>query len=334
MFKIKNNFIQYLFPLTIIVVTTLLCIRNYTPGTYLIGWDSLHPEFNFPEAFRRATDGIFRMEQGVGAVAAHSHMADLPRIIFLWLESFVLPASFLRYSYIFLCLILGPLGVYFFLKYVFQIEKESVWVFPASFLGALFYLLNLGTLQNFFVPFEMFPAAFAFTPWLIFSGLKYIREGRKLNLIFWLMAVTLSSPLAYAATLWYATFAGIFIFFTAYSIISPAKKIKLGRLAKLGAIAVFLNSYWILPNIYSIDTQSGVISNSNINRLFSPEAFLRNRDYGDFKDILLQKNFLFGWRNFDFAKNQFVDLLDVSCRYFYGLYFRRSIHSWPYCWNT
>ncbi|QQG41642.1 MAG: hypothetical protein HYV90_05825 [Candidatus Woesebacteria bacterium] len=315
MFKIRKNFIQYLFPLTIIAVTILLCFKNYTPGTYLIGWDSLHPEFNFPEAFRRATDGVFRMEQGVGAVAAHSHMADLPRIIFLWLESFVLPVSFLRYSYIFLCLILGPLGVYFFLKYVFQIEKESVWIFPAAFLGALFYLLNLGTLQNFFVPFEMFPAAFAFTPWLIFSGLKYIREGKRPNLIFWSIVVILSSPMAYASTLWYATFAGIFIFFTTYLIVSPAKKIKLGKLIKLGAIAVFLNLFWILPNIYSIVTQSSVISNSNINRLFSSEAFLRNRDYGDFKDILLQKNFLFGWRNFDFAKNQFVDLLDVWIKY-------------------
>jgi hypothetical protein len=162
---LKNKFkllLKILFPLTLIIITGFICFKNYTPGTYLIGWDSIHPEFNFPEAFRRVWEGVWRAEQGVGAVAAHSHMADLPRIVFLWFESFVFPASFLRYSYVFLCLILGPLGIYFFLKYVFRKEKESVWIFPAAFLGALFYLLNLGTLQNFYVPFEMFTAAYAF----------------------------------------------------------------------------------------------------------------------------------------------------------------------------
>jgi hypothetical protein len=303
------------YPLVLIIISAFLCFKNYTPGTNLIGWDSLHPEFNFPVAFGRAWEGVWRAEQGVGAIAAHSHMADLPRIILLWLESFVLPASLLRYSYIFLCLIVGPLGVYFFLKYVFQKEKESVWIYPAAFLGALFYLLNLGTLQNFYVPFEMFPAAFAFLPWLFFSGLKYLRVGKKLDLIFWAVVVILSSPMAYAATLWYATFAGLFIFFAFYSLISSSKGEKLGRLWNLGIIAILLNSYWILPSIYSIINQSGVISNAATNRLFSPEAFLRNAAYGDIKDVLLSKNFLFGWRNFDFAGGKFVDLLGEWSKY-------------------
>jgi len=299
------------FPLVLILISVFLCFKNYSPGTYLIGWDSLHPEFNFPEAFRRVWEGVWRVEQGIGTIAAHSHMADLPRLVFLWIESFVIPVSFLRYSYIFLCLVVGPLGVYFFLRYVFQKEKESVWISPAAFLGALFYLLNLGTLQNFYVPFEMFPAAFAGLPWIAFSGFKYLREGKKPNLIFWAAVVILSSPMAYAATLWYASFLGLFIFFASYALISSARKIKFKRLAIIISTAVLLNLYWILPNIYSIANQSGIISNANINRLFSAEAFLRNRDYGDFANILIQKNFLFGWRNFDFAGNQFGDLLGV-----------------------
>jgi hypothetical protein len=306
-----GKFLSIFFPLFLASIAVFLCIRNYTPGTYLLGWDSLHPEFNFSEAFRRVWEGVWRAEQGVGAIAAHSHMADSPRIIFLWLESFILPASFLRYSYIFLCLILGPLGVYFFLKYVFQKEKESVWVYPAAFLGALFYLLNLGTLQNFYVPFEMFPAAFAFIPWIALSGLRYLREGGKLNLVFWAAILILSSPMAYAATLWYASFAGLFTFLAAFALISSGRKVNIKRLLVLLLTAVFLNLYWILPNIYSIANQSGVISNASTNRLFSQEAFLRNRDYGDFKDILIQKNFLFGWRNFDFTNNKFTDLLGV-----------------------
>jgi len=310
-----GKFLTVFFPLFLASIAVFLCIRNYTPGTRLIGWDSLHPEFNFPEAMRRVWEGVWRAEQGVGAIAAHSHMADLPRIIFLWLESFILPASFLRYSYIFLCLVLGPLGVYFFLKYVFQKEKESVWVLPAAFLGALFYLLNLGTLQNFYVPFEMFPAAFAYLPWIAFSGLKYLREGGKFNLIFWSVVVILSSPMAYAATLWYASFAGLFIFFAAFALVSSGRVSNVKRLLVLILTAIFLNLYWILPSIYSVINQSNVISNAGINRIFSPEAFLRNADYGDIKDVLLQKNFLFGWRNFDFAGGKFTDLLGVWTKY-------------------
>src|SRR4030043_1029843 len=307
--------LSILFPSIIFLVAVFICFKNYSPGTYLIGWDSLPPEFDFPEAFRRVWEGVYRAEQGVGVVAAHSHMADLPRIIFLWLESLILPASFLRYSYVFLCLILGPLGVYFFLGYVFRKEKESVWIYPAALLGALFYFLTLGTLQNFYVPFEMFTAAFAFIPWMAFLGLKYIREGGRLNLIFWAIVMILSSPMAYAATLWYSSITGLFIFFIVYFLVSPAKKAKFKRLLVMVLTAAALNLYWILPNIYSIIYQSGVISNSDINRLFSQEAFLRNRDYGDYADILLQKNFLFGWRNFDFARNQFTDLLGVWIKY-------------------
>lgn len=302
---------KLLFPLILIAISSYLCFKNYSPGTYLIGWDSLHPEFNFPEALRRVWEGVYRVEQGLGAVAAHSHMADLPRIIFLWLESFIIPASFLRYSYIFLCLVVGPLGMYFFLRYTFQREKESVWIVPSAFLGALYYLLNLGTLQNFYVPFEMFPVAFAGIPWIAFCGIKYLREGNKSNLFFLALVIVLSSPMAYAATLWYASFAGLFLFFAIYTLVSSAKKSKFKRLFVIVISTILLNLYWILPNIYSITTQSKVISNANINRLFSPEAFLRNRDYGDFTDILLQKNFLFGWRNFNFSEDKFVNLLQV-----------------------
>ncbi len=310
MAKIRK-FPEYIFPLVLLLVGLWLCFTNYTPGTYLIGWDSLHPEFNFPEAFRRVWQGVWRGEQGLGAIAAHSHMSDWPRISFLWLESFILPTSFLRYSYVYLCLILGPLGVYFFLKDVFIKEKDSKWILPAAFLGALFYLLNLSTLQNFYVPFEMFPSAFATLPWLFLSGLKYLRDGKKTNLLLWLAIVILSSPMAYAATLWYASFAGLFIFLAFYLLVSSPRKIKLKRLLALFVTAVFLNLYWILPSIYSVANQSSVIANAGINRIFSQEAFLRNADHGNFQDILLQRNFLFDWRNFDFASDKFGNLLEA-----------------------
>lgn len=276
-----------------------------------MGWDSMHPEFNFPLNIGRMFAHVWAGEQGVGAISAHSDMGDLPRIILLWASSLILPASFIRYFYIFSCLILGPLGMYFFLKYLFQRQKESLWIPVSAFLGGLYYLLNLGTLQNFYVPLEMFTAAFAGVPWLFLTGIKALRSMTRSNLVMFALVVVLISPMAYAATQAYAIYLGMFLFLFSLSLFSSGKKLKLKRLLILGIVTLLLNIYWILPNIYAIAQQSLTISNANINRLFSQESFLRNADYGRFDDVLIQKNFLFNWRNFDFASNTFKDLLGV-----------------------
>ncbi len=304
-----SKLLKVFFPLLLALIALFICFRNYTPGTYLIGWDSLHPEFNFPLNISRMFSHVWASEQGVGAISAHSDMSDLPRIIFLWIASISIPASFIRYFYIFSCLIIGSLGVYSFLKYIFQREKDSYWVYPASFLGGLFYLLNLGTLQNFYVPLEMFTVAFAGVPWLFLTAIKSLRSMTRSNLVKFALVVVLITPMAYAATQAYAIYLGLFLFLFVFALTSSGKKLKLKSLLILGTVAILLNLYWVLPNIYAIAQQSLTISNANINRLFSQESFLRNADYGNLANVLIQKSFLFSWRSFDFITNQFDDLL-------------------------
>ena len=201
--RVFKKFQKFIFPSLLILIIGIICWKNYEPGTILSGWDSLHPEFNFNLALKRVFFGVWREEQGVGALAAHSHMADLPRILLLWISSLVLPVQFLRYFYLFLCLLIGPLGVYFLLKYVFEREKSSFFTLVASFLGGAYYLLNLGTLQIFFVPFEMFITQFAFLPWIFFLALKYLRERKRKTLLIFALISVFASPMAYAATLFY-----------------------------------------------------------------------------------------------------------------------------------
>lgn len=300
-----NNF----YPVLIILICSYLVSKNYQPGTFLLGWDSLHPEFNFKTAFERVIYGVWREDQGLGAVAIHSHMADLPRIIFVYLMSFVFPLNFLRYSYIFLCMILGPLGIYFLLKYVFEREKTGLVVKSSAFLGSLYYLLNLGTLQHFYVPFEMFTTQFAFLPWLFLYALKFLREENKNNLLIFAFITFLASPMAYAATLYYAYFGGLVTFLIGYFLISRQKIKVLKKSFFLISVTILISLFWLLPNLYSVLTQSEVVSNSSINILFSPEAFLRNRDYGDIENVLIHKNFLFSWNAFDFDKGEFQRLM-------------------------
>lgn len=299
----------YLFPLVIISLCVFLSFKNYQPNTFLVGWDSIHSEFNFKESLSRAFWGVWREDQGLGTLAIHSHMADLPRIITIQVLSLVLPQDLLRYSYIFLTLILGPLGVYCFLDYLLN-KKHQFYFSIASFLGALFYLLNLGTLQHFFVPFEMFNALFAFIPWLYLFLIKYLKENNNKYLLLFGVVNILASPIAYAATLFYAYLGGLLVFLFIFSLLSY-KKVIFKKSVMIIFITFFLNLYWILPNIYSIISASSDVSKAKINVLFSPEAFIRNRDYGDLKNVLINKNFLFDWRAFNFQTNQFDDLMSV-----------------------
>lgn len=293
--------------LILLLITFTLAFKNYTPGTFLSGWDTLHPEFNFGLNFQRLIFEVFRSEQGLGAVAAHSHMSDLPRVILLYIFDQFMPLSFLRYSYIFLNLFLGPIGMYFFLQKVVLKNKT------ASFLGGLFYLLNLGTMQQFIVPFEMFTTQYAMLPWIFLFATQYLQSADKNNfLILFAFAMLFSAPMAYAATLWYITFTCLFIYLFALSLPTLIKKdlFVLKKTINLIILSLLINSFWILPNIYFVLTSATSVTYANINTLFSPQAFLYNKEFGNLKDIALAKNFLFDWGAY-MGGNYFGNLLSV-----------------------
>ena len=88
------------YSILIIIIVSAVAYLTYRPNTFLTGWDTLHPELNFSLNFERMFNGVWREEQGLGAVAGHSHMADLPRVVILWLLHFALPLSSLRYFYV------------------------------------------------------------------------------------------------------------------------------------------------------------------------------------------------------------------------------------------
>lgn len=104
------------FALLLVIVCLFLAARNYQPGTWLSGWDTLHAEFNFSLYFKRILSGIWQEHQGLGAVASQAHPAEIVRMFLYYPLSLLLPQSLMRYGYFFLTLILGPLGIYYFLE--------------------------------------------------------------------------------------------------------------------------------------------------------------------------------------------------------------------------
>ena len=166
------SIIKYCYPLLIAAITLWISATSYTSGTWLSGWDTLHPEFDFALNVERVINGVWREEQGLGALAGHSHMSELPRYVLLYLTSFVFPDHFLRYFYTYLCFIVGPLGIYWFVK---EMLKKPY----AAFLAALFYIFNIAVFQHFSMPFEMFTTQYGLLPWLLLFALRCIKTGKK-----------------------------------------------------------------------------------------------------------------------------------------------------------
>lgn len=304
-YPLLSKFKTYWPIVILLTIALVLCAKNYTPGTFLSGWDTLHPEFNFGLAFQRYFTGVFRVEQGLGAVTAHSDMADLPRLIILYISHFILPLDFLRYFYVFLNVIVGTLGMYFFL------HKHLLKQKTASFLGALFYLLNLGTMQIFNVPFEMFTTLFMTLPLLFYFATSYIAEPdqKGKNLLFFCIFALLNSPSAYAATLWYVFFTAFFIYFLTFALVYKKEYWATLRHFWILIIALLaVNLFWLAPNIYFVLYHAKEVQQANINLLFSDQAFLKNKEFGTLGNLLLLKSFYFDWNIYQ-GNNVFTDLL-------------------------
>lgn len=316
--KIAHFLKRNIFPTLLLSFSVVLCITNYIPGTWLSGWDTLHHEFNFLLYLKRDLFGVWRSYQGLGAVTVHSYSSDLPRQLILLFFSFFFPVNFLRYSYIFLTLLVGPLGLYFFLKKGIFRDSAKLTYQLAAFIGGLFYMLNLGALQQFHVPFEMFNAQYAFMPLTFLYALLYFREGRKRHLLLFILFTILLTPSAYAATLFYA-YLVVFIMFFLTLLVLNSRNIRRQNFLKRAVFLVLttlaINSYWMLPNLYFVATHGSEVSETKINYIFSEEAFLKNREFGGIEDAALIKNFLFGWQVYNSGSDNFEALMSVWDRH-------------------
>lgn len=292
MLHIKKHF----YPLLLSLIISIICFQNYRFGTFLTGWDTLHPEFDFLLNLKRLFFGVWRQEQGLGALAAHAHMSDLPRVMFLWFSSLVLPINFLRYFFFFLMLFFGPMGVYFFLKREINLGKR------VSFLGGLFYLLNLGTVQHFFVPFEMFASLYGFLPWLLLFTAKYLSEGTRKNLFIFSLLTLLATPMAYASTLWFVYFACFLIYGTSLLLIKLRSRDSLRRLIIITVFTLVINSFWLIPNLYFLSSSGKIVEQAKINQLFSEKAFLYDTKYATIENAAIFKGFLFDWSQYQNGK--------------------------------
>jgi len=291
--------------LTLITLTILIAFLNYEPGTFLLGWDNLSSELGPAINLKRALFSVWQEYQSLGLLGGMAHAADLPRVFLIYLFSLLpgLPFSSIRYLFIFLPLILGPLGVYLFLSQrLFKTHLDSRTVQYASFLGGLFYLLNLATLQTFFTPFESFTYFYGAFPWLLFFVTGYLETPSWRSLIAIFIVSFISSPAFYVETLFVVFCLSLIPIFSEV-FFSPKKKINSLKKISQSILSVLIPSlFWLLPVVFFVFTNAHVGEQAKINLISSPETYFRNLQFGNLLDIALLKGYFFN----------FVDLSELG----------------------
>ena len=295
------NKLKYFWPVLGIFITVfILFLTNYKPGTYLTGWDNLHPEFNFGLNIQRSIFAVWQEYQGLGLLGGMGHAADIVHQVFLLFLSPFIPNSMLRYTWTFLMLFAGSTGTYFFLKTLF-FKKDDLKNITAAFFGEVFYLLNLATIQTFYAPFEAFIAHFASLPWLLLSSILFLHSPNKKMALFVSFILFISTPQAYIPTLFVVYILSFLLYFSVAFFQSKTKKKLLSSGTKLAILIGIINSFWLVPFTYFTLTNSSVNINSKINQMATQTIFSQNKEFGKITDTILLKGFWF--QNIDLNKN-------------------------------
>ena len=272
----KNFLNKYKYQLLLVFITVIVFFINYSPGTYLSGWDNLQTELNPGLAVRRAIFSVWEEYQSLGLTAGMAHAADLVRASFLWLMSLVLPQQVVRYFFHFLMLALGGFGM-------FQLLGGGI----VAFVGSLFYMFNLGTLQIFYVPFEPFSSFFAFLPWGIWSFLKIIdNDKQSKNWFIFFLINLLGTPSFYTQQLFV-------VYLLVLSCIALANLKNIKRVFIALSLILVINSFWILPQLYFLKTNGNWIAQAKINQIATEDTLYQNLSKGTLDNFLRLEGFYF-----------------------------------------
>lgn len=291
--------------LLIFTLVFVLAITNYVPDTYLTGWDNLHPEFNFLSNIKRSLFAVWQEYQGTGLLGGMGHAADLPRQLFLWFLSTFVPFHSIRFFWTMLTLFIGGLGAYKLAQLVLsrsagtkslplseRVQCNSFTHRVMSSMAGVFYILNLSTVQQFYVPFETFTSHFAALPWIIWGAILHLNKPTKKTLAIFFLVAFLSSPAYYVPTLFVVTVLALFVISIAYLLSHKTIRALVGT-AQIFITLFVTNAFWLLPFAYFTLTNSQVTVNNKINQMATETIFLENKAHGNLIDVPILRGFWF-----------------------------------------
>lgn len=309
---IKGLFLGENFNFTCLTVVLGIIIgTNFVPGTWLSGFDNLHPEFDFPLNVSRSIFAVWQEYQGLGLLGGMAHAADLPRQLFLWAISVFLPLSSLRYFYHFLMLGMGTFGTYFLLRnFILDSFADSPRQ-KGALLSALFYLLNLGTSQYFYVPFEPYSTFWGMLPWELTALLQFLKIPSRRNLAILALVNFISIPQAYVQTIFlvYMLMVGLILFI---SFKRYRSRFALKNHLKIILLIFTINAFWLLPNLYFTFRGGWSETRDSMNNQMNTERFYQqNKRRGNLSDFIYLKEFYYDFLDADKASNGLFYMMET-----------------------
>lgn len=311
------------YPLVIIFLMWLVVILiNAESSKWLLSWDSLLPELDLELNFKRALVPAWQEFQGLGLVGGMGHGSDITRLLFLAFNSIFLPTNVLRLSWTALMLLLGPVGAYFLSRYLLigeKTKKKTISISLAPGITGLFYLLNIATIQYFFVPLETFSSFYGFLPWLIWSVIVYL-DNKKISSLFTFFLICVAATSAFYVQTMFVVFSIILAITLLTSFIYQVIHKKNWRIEVKSTLLVIgvlfaTQFFWMGPVSYYTLTNSQTTVNSKQNLIATPESIQMNQSYGNFKNIAQLKGYWFSYTTFS-PENQPEYLFDIWRKYF------------------
>ncbi|PIP62803.1 hypothetical protein COW98_02110 [Candidatus Roizmanbacteria bacterium CG22_combo_CG10-13_8_21_14_all_35_9] len=172
-----------------------------------------------------------------------------------------------------------------------------------SFLGALFYMLNLGTVQIFYLPFESFSTFFAFLPWGLWIFLRVNKKNHapldfsaspRNDWILFFLINLLGTPTFYTQQLFIVYILVLLCFSIPYFIRNYNHSWTAARklLLSFGLILV-VNSFWILPQLYFLKTNGSWVAQAKANQIATEDTLYQNLEKGTLNNFLRLEGFYF-----------------------------------------
>ncbi|MFH1970774.1 MAG: hypothetical protein ABIJ05_00095 [Patescibacteria group bacterium] len=291
------GFLKNYWPVFLLLAFEIVLFKvNYTPNTWLTGWDSTQPELNVKANFFKEINAVWQEYRGLGFTDAMAHSANLIHLLYVYILSLFLPNNLIRYVFTFLMHFLGGAGVYFLVKKLIK-DNKIISQFIAL-VGAFFYLLNPATIQMFYTPLEAFSIHYGFLPWLILVFINYLEFGKKKDLLVLFLVNLLALSQAHVPTV-FIVYLLVLIFISLYFLLKNFKS-NFKRIIISFFTLFTINTFWGLPYIYSSFVSPKEIVSSKVNILSNPEVILMNEGFGNLKDTILFRGFslTFGdWNN-------------------------------------
>lgn len=271
-----------------LVVATII-FANIHPHLSLMGWDGIYPELNIPLNILRGLSAGWQEYYGAGLVGGHGFAATLPYTLVAGLLSLVLPQQLIRQSLVFLCYYLGGLGMLFVSEKVLRkLSDREHWTIAC--VASLFYLVNLGSMQTFYLPLEAFTVSFAALPWLTLFTIELLEKLSVKRILTFIAALFIASVQGFIPAVFVAYITSLAIF-TGIVAVSHRTKTMWKRILVIWACVIAVNSYWLGPLAYFTLTDTHDYVRAYNNLTSTPEFVEKSIQYGSFANVMLLKSF-------------------------------------------